>query len=185
MAIPISQLLGEQPTNYAEYTGGTTDTNKEWTKDFHPIARFRVRSRTGEDDPTTVYADWDGPLLPLFADDDVRMGLLGSRPNPRRHYLGTEADCAVWFHTEVSNIVLSALTAYPEVLQINETKPHSDSSTEQETEDVVYTLPPHAWHDRPLAIGEWKRNLIKQDAWRQGCIEGAGAQMKLSRELRG
>ena len=129
MAIPISQLLGERPTNYTEYTGERTDTNKAWTKSFHPITRCRVYSHLSENDTETVHADWDGPFLPLFADDTVRMGLLGSRPNPRRHYLGTEEDCAVWFHTEVSNIVLSAWTASPDVLQTNHSKPRDVNST--------------------------------------------------------
>jgi len=176
MAVPISQLLAEQSTNYAKYTGLTTDTNKKWTKQYHLIQRLNLH--TLSDDNRIVFANWEA-YLPLFAVDDVRTGLSYSRPNPRRYHLGTEADCAVWFHTEVSNIVLSAWNL-PDVLETNQARPGADDG--QEVVDVVYALAHRRSHQRPLAIGEWKRNLIKPGKWRHGM---PCEQVNLSRELRG
>lgn len=91
---------------------------------------------------------------------------------------------AVWFHTEVSNIVLAAWHRQPVVLQTCQSKPPSDTEQIPEMVDMVYALADSRLKKRPLAIGEWKRNLIMFSAWQAGKV-GAAGQTKLSRELRG
>lgn len=113
------------------------------------------------------------------------MGVFASRPNVRRYRLGTEDDCAIWFHTEVSNIVLSAWNATPDVLQTNQPKPRDTNNQQPEMVDVVYALAHRKLHQQPLAIGEWKRNIIRPLKWLNNEIEGKGSQANLSRELRG
>lgn len=115
MAVPISQLLCEHPTNPVKYTGFKTGTDKKWARDFHPITKLVVHTAVDRDGET-VLANWNA-LLPPFADDDLRGGKLAFPPNRRVWRLETEEDCGVWFHTEVSNIVLAAWDDCPTVLQ--------------------------------------------------------------------
>ncbi len=90
MAVPISQLLCEQPTNPVKFTGFTTGTDKKWARDFHPITKLVVHTTLGPDGQT-VYADWDA-MLPLLADDEFRASKLAFPPNQRRWRLETEED---------------------------------------------------------------------------------------------
>ncbi|KAK3317210.1 hypothetical protein B0T19DRAFT_479337 [Cercophora scortea] len=70
MAVPISQLLYEQPTNLVTFPAGlkTDTTNKKWTRDFHPTTNL-IAHTSFDSASETVSAKWDA-MLPLLADDD-------------------------------------------------------------------------------------------------------------------
>jgi hypothetical protein len=183
MAVPISELLRQHPTNPVHYTGLTTGTDKKWARDFHPITRLIVHTTLGAD-RETVYADFDVMATPL-ADDDARVSRLAYPPNERRWRLETEEDCGVWFHTEVSNIILPAWSDHPIVLQTCQSKPASTTESIKENIDMIHALGDSRLQKLPLVIGEWKRNIIRFNAWQSGNIGPAGPQANLSRELRG
>lgn len=182
MAVPISQLLHEHPTNPVKYTGLQTGTDKKWARDFHTITKLVVHTNV-EHDGETVLANW-GALLPPFADDGLRSGKLAFPVNRRSWRLETEEDCGMWFHTEVSNIVLAAWNDHPTVLQTCQSKPPSNTDKIPEMIDAVYALADRRLQKRPLAVGEWKRNIISED-WQTGKLPQRGNQANLSRELRG
>lgn len=96
----------------------------------------------------------------MLADDDIQKSTLAYPSNVRRWRPATEADCGLWFHTEVSNIILPAWFDYPAVLQKTEAKPPSPVLQIPETVDIVYDLSHPNSGKYPLVIGEWKRNLI-------------------------
>ncbi|KAK1762179.1 hypothetical protein QBC33DRAFT_601981 [Phialemonium atrogriseum] len=110
------------------------------------------------------------PFLPMLADDDIRKSTLAYPSNVRRWRPATEADCGLWFHTEVSNIILPARFDYPAVLQKIEAKPPSLVVQIPETVDIVYDLSHPNSGKYPLVIGEWKRNLIDPER-----VAGKGA----------
>ncbi|AEO63323.1 uncharacterized protein THITE_2108411 [Thermothielavioides terrestris NRRL 8126] len=183
MAVPVSQLLRQHSTNPVQYTGLTTNTDKKWAKEFHPITRLIGHTTLGADGET-VYANFDA-MAPPLADDDFRVAKHAFPPNERRWRLETEEDCGVWFHTEVSNIVLPAWNDRPAVLQTCQSKPASTTKSIKENVDMIYALADSHLQKRPLVIGEWKRNIIRSKAWLAGNIGTAGTQVNLSRELRG
>ncbi|SPQ21176.1 a505a8da-e047-4946-99ab-bbf81f681c51 [Thermothielavioides terrestris] len=181
MAVPVSQLLRQHSTNPVQYTGLTTNTDKKWAKEFHPITRLIGHTTLGADGET-VYANFDA-MAPPLADDDFRVAKHAFPPNERRWRLETEEDCGVWFHTEVSNIVLPAWNDRPAVLQTCQSKPASTTKSIKENVDMIYALADSHLQKRPLVIGEWKRNIIRSKAWLAGNIGTAGTQVNLSREL--
>ncbi|KAK1749602.1 hypothetical protein QBC47DRAFT_465494 [Echria macrotheca] len=181
MPVPLSQLFQESPSNYAHFTGYTTATDKPWAKKYPPITELVVHTSVVVDEAgkEKTIADWDTAMLPSFDDDRLRLNAHGERPNRRRYRLDTESDMALWFHTEVSNVVLAAWNDNPAAVQSCEAKPWTEEPI-SETVDVTYSL--SAGDKPPLAIGEFKRNLINVFEWRTGNLR---ISQRLSRELRG
>jgi len=184
MAVTVGQLLWEHPTNAAKFTGLTTGTDKKWAKSFHPMIKLIVHTHIDQNH-RTVDANWDA-FVPLLADDDLRMSTQSFPPNVRRWRLEAEEDITVWFHTEISNVVLPAWSCTPDVLQACQPKPRNPGPQQiPEMVDIVYALADSKSNKQPLAIGEMKRNLIAWNRWQSGNIGDKGLQANLSRELRG
>lgn len=176
----VGDLLQEQPTNYAYKPGYISATDKSWAKKYEPITAVIIHSRREADG--SVWANFDGPFLPEFADDELRKSQPANRPNTRQWRLDTEADGESWFHNEVSNVVLAAWAEYPSILQTSHAKPLSEEAI-PEVVDTTYSIKRKPLR-LPMLIGEMKRNLIREDEWGRGKIESK-SQVKLSQELRG
>ena len=180
MATTVGDLLLEQPINYTYNPGYVSATDKSWAKAYPPVTNVITRSRRNADG--SVWADFDGPFLPEFADDELRRSLPANLPNTRKWRLETEADGENWFHSEVSNVVLAAWSECPSVLQASHIKPLTEE-TIPEVVDTTYSIKMQRLR-LPVLIGEMKRNLIEADEWARGKIKGK-SQLKLSQELRG
>jgi hypothetical protein len=179
MATKLATLLQQHPSNPVTDTGIESSTNKEWARNYEPIRNFSIRTVIQDG---RVNAMYDGPFLPLYADDDLRMNEDGYPPNYRRWRLDTERDRSSWFHTEVSNVVLAAWMRYPAVLHALEARPLTEHSV-PETADDLFSF--KLSNQRlPLVTGEIKRNLINEDEWQNGNLQSPD-QKRLSRELRG
>ncbi|KAK3317509.1 hypothetical protein B0T19DRAFT_405201 [Cercophora scortea] len=172
----------QHPTNPTRNTKYTTSSDKEWARRFKPITK--IIPRTNVVDGIT-YADFEPAFLPLFDDDRVRMGEPAVAPNPRQWRLESEADCENWFNSEISNVVLAAWTAYPDILQTSHTKPLTKENISQNIDSTYSTKVRGGGIRVPLVIGEMKRNLINPDDWQEGDITRSVAQTRLSQELRG
>jgi len=105
------------------------------------------------------------------------------RPNDRAWRLESEADCELWFHAEISNVVLTAWNHYPRVTQSSQIKPPRENSISEEV-DSMYCVK-DGQTKTVLTIGEMKRNLIQRMYWQAGNISRSSSQEKLSKELRG
>ena len=77
--------------------------------------------------------------------------------------MDSEEDGIQWFHSEVSNIVLSAFARYPDILQASHEKALIENHTDQ-TVDTSYSVS-HRKTRMHVAIGEIKRGLIRRDDW--------------------
>lgn len=104
-------------------------------------------------------------------------------PNQRAWRLDTEADCELWFHTEISNVVLAAWNECREVTQSSHIKPPSVRRIAEEV-DSTYTVK-LSMNRTVLAIEEMKRNRVRGIRWQRGNLGDNPGQVKLSRELRG
>ncbi|KAK4098395.1 hypothetical protein N658DRAFT_518025 [Parathielavia hyrcaniae] len=120
------------------------------------------------------------PINPVFNEENVTTSNKewASRYHPLRSLIihtqvgpDGRADCELWFHTEVSNVVLAAWTQY-------------GRANISEEVDAMYGVD-YAKSTVVLAIGEMKRNLIRPDLWQSGNPSGLVSQQMLSRELRG
>ncbi|KAL8346184.1 hypothetical protein RB598_000199 [Gaeumannomyces tritici] len=118
-------------------------------------------------------------MVPRFSDEQSRLDTLVHRPNRRLYRLDTESDMAIWFHTEISNVVLAVWNHCPPALQTSEAKARTQQP-DPETVDVTYSLAIRGGNKPPLVIGEFKRNLIDGAKWREGRPHAS-----LSQELRG
>lgn len=127
-------------------------------------------------------ADFEPAFLPMYDDDSIRFQEPCVAPNFRQWRLEVEADCEAWFHAEVSNVILSAWAHYPLILQSSHNKPLSEVNM-AENVDVMYSMK-YGNEKIPLAIGEFKRNLIRPVQWQSGETPSS-SQKKLSKELRG
>ncbi|KAL8307896.1 hypothetical protein RB593_006313 [Gaeumannomyces tritici] len=179
MSVPFSQILQEAPTNPAHVTGYTSGTGRDWATRYPPITGTRLSVHTrnvlGTDGKEATVAGWEA-MVPRFGDDQLRLNTLAQRPNRRPYRLGTGSDMALWFHTEVSNVVLAAWNGTPAVLQTSEAKAWTEQPC-MEIADVTYS--PVGGDRPPLVIGEFKRNLLRRDQWQ----EGRNPSKPLSREL--
>ncbi|KAM4061001.1 hypothetical protein HRG_010088 [Hirsutella rhossiliensis] len=101
----IGDLLVQNPTNPVQVTDLQTGTNKEWADKYHSIKNIIVLTRV---ENGWVQADFQTACHPLYDDDTVRMNTSAVPLNERRWRLQTEADCELWFHSEISNVVLAA-----------------------------------------------------------------------------
>jgi hypothetical protein len=176
----IQDLLMQHSTNPVDDTENSTNHVKDWAKNFLPIKKVEVRTYEGEDN--WIYADFDEAFLPLSEDDKARLAHLGNPPNYRQYRFESETDHSIWWHTEVSNIVITAFHSQPAVVQQAEVKPFTDERV-VETVDIVYSMRPFSTRFA-LAIGEMKRGGIKELEWMSGKITSP-RQQNLSRELRG
>ncbi|KAL8342497.1 hypothetical protein RB598_004068 [Gaeumannomyces tritici] len=142
MSVPFSQILQEAPTNPAHVTGYTSGTGKDWATRYPPITGTRLSVHTrnvlGTDGKEATVAGWEA-MVPRFSDDQLRLNTLAQRPNRRPYRLDTESDMALWFHTEISNVVLAAWNDTPAVLQPSEAKAWTEQPG-MEIADVTYSL---------------------------------------------
>jgi len=148
-------------------------------RQYHYIQKVSLHSFEQEDG--SVGANFDA-FGPEYADDHFRMGEPAYPPNQRRWRLETEQDMVVWFHTEVSNVVLAGWTSQPDILQTSQGKPLHGNVPEMA--DVLYSIKVHNKR-LPLVVGEAKRCLIKGQFWQNGRPDKSESQKALSRELRG
>ncbi|KAK0701106.1 hypothetical protein B0T21DRAFT_321997 [Apiosordaria backusii] len=174
-------LLSEHPTNYVYNTDYVTQSDKAWARNYRPIHTMLVHTSIGGDGLT--YADFKTAFLPRDDDDDLRLRASAVPPNQRTWRLQSEADCELWFHSEISNIVLAAWNQYPVVTQTSHTKPPLIANISEEV-DTTYSVKFGATRT-VLAIGEMKRNLVDPRLWQGGDISSSASQKKLSQELRG
>ncbi len=187
MTTTVQELLAQHPVNPVHDTKYYTSSNKAWTKAYPPITNMRVHTQvlrewTDErgDECWTVKADFDGPFLPEYDDDHMRFGERVYPPSYRKWRLSSEKDGHLWFHTEVSNIVLAAWANYPNIFDAAEEKPHSDENS-KETVDTGYSIK-HQRHSLHLAVGEFKRGLLDFQQWQTGRLKGSN--LAFSQELR-
>lgn len=99
-------------------TPGTcvTQSDKPWAQRYPAIRNLIVHTIIDEDNWTT--ANFDRAILSLDSDDTIlRASVEARRPNDRPWRLECKADCELWFHTEISNVVLAAWNQYPRVMQ--------------------------------------------------------------------
>jgi hypothetical protein len=114
--ITFDQLLQEHPTNPVHNPKYVTQSDKAWAQRYPAIRNLTVHTTIDEDNCTT--ANFDRAFLPLDTDDTIlRVSVEARRPNDRSWRLECEADCELWFHTEISNVVLAAWNQYPRVTQ--------------------------------------------------------------------
>lgn len=93
----------------------------------------------------------------------------------------SEADCELWFHSEISNVVLTS--QFPVVTQSSHIKPPRVDNISEEI-DAVYSVKFNQVRT-VLAKGEMKRNLIQAHFWQYGNISLNRVQKRLLQELRG
>ncbi|KAL8375294.1 hypothetical protein RB599_001852 [Gaeumannomyces hyphopodioides] len=172
-AVPTTvwKLIQEHSTNPVQEPGQSTATNKEWAKSYAPITSVTPHSREGR-------ADFEPAFLDLDNDDSIRLREPAYPPNYRTWRLEME-DVAAWFNA-VSNVVLAAWGRAPELLQASHAKALTERAENTYAVDVLYSLKFNGGRV-PIAIGEFKRNIIKRDGWEASKPSQPG----LSRELRG
>jgi len=181
----VADLLGQHLTNEVQTTGQATQSDKAWTRNYHPIRNLYVHTQVNHRDDGLVYANFERALLPWDADDTMRTAEPAIPANHRIWRLESEADCELWFHSEVSNIVLAAWSQFPVVTQSSHIKPPRDDQRISEEVDAVYSIKTRTVSRAVLAIGEMKRNRVDPDRWQSGDISSLPGQVKLSQELRG
>ncbi|OAA64474.1 hypothetical protein SPI_03121 [Niveomyces insectorum RCEF 264] len=138
-----------------------------------------------DQDDGSVIANFDGPFLPELPDDTLRFSKPANAPGHRHYRLYSEADGISWFETEISNIVLAAFRDSPTVVLQHQHPPkhHASDNSKIMLVDTAYTLKHGSGTLTNLAIGEFKRNLIRGPQWQAGSLDSS--QRALSRELRG
>lgn len=178
----VGTQLQRGPTNPIYDPGYVTQSDKIWARNYPSLRNLVVHTVIDENGMT--HANFEPAFLPLYADDDVRMNEPAFPPNNRTWRLQSEADCELWFHTEISNVVLPAWSAAQiPVMQSSHIKPPREDPIPEEV-DAVYSIKFRNTRT-VLAIGEMKRNLIQPEYWQGGNVTAIGAQKKLSKELRG
>ncbi len=187
MTTTVQALLGQHPTNPVHATELHTGSNKPWTKAFPPITNMKVHTQVIDqlrDEQGRlryiVKADFDGPFLPEYDDDQIRFDQPAYPTNYRKWRLASEKDGHLWFHTEVSNIVLAAFAHHPNIMDAAEEKALTEE-TSNVTVDLGYSVKFND-HSRHLAIGEFKRGLLDFRIWQSGKL--TGKQVAFSQELR-
>ncbi|RTE81367.1 hypothetical protein BHE90_004158 [Fusarium euwallaceae] len=180
MATTVISLLNQHPTNPVHNTLNQSETKKLWAKSYHPLSKLKVH--TVVRGPSSVIANFDEAFLGDYEDETVRLQNPALPSNYRKWRMDSEADGIQWFHTEISNIVLAAFAECPSVIQASHEKPLSETKTDQIV-DVSYSIR-HGRDRLPIAIGEFKRGLLRAEDWQAGNVKLI-LQSKLSRELRG
>ena len=181
MATTVSDLILLYPTNPIGHTGNNTRSDKQWAQNYHPIQNLRIHSVV--DGNGLTHPDFTRAFIPWGKDDTLRLSAHAVPSNQRTWLFATEADCELWFHSEISNVVLPVWSRYPVVTQTSHTKPPHVNNISEEV-DAVYSTTVGD-HTTVLAIGEMKRDLIEETLWQLGNISSSEGQKKLSQELRG
>ena len=163
----VSTLLSQHSTNPVKNTFNESGSNKQWAKSYPPISRLRVHTFIQHPDGSAV-ANFNDAFLGEYGDETLRLNELGYPPNYRKWRLDSEADGIQWFHTEVSNVVLGAFATCPSILQASHEKALSEARTEQIV-DVSYSVS-HGNDRMVVAVGEFKRGLLRLDQWQNGRI---------------
>ncbi|KAK3336914.1 hypothetical protein B0T19DRAFT_447695 [Cercophora scortea] len=174
------ELILQHSQNIVENPKYISYTDKPWAQAYEPIRNLSVHSVI--DQEGTFHATFDPAFLPLWEhEEEKRITESAHPPNTRFWRLETESDIEHWWHTEISDIVLSAWAQCPAIIQTCHTTPLRDVKI-PEIVDSTYAV--YIGNQRfPVAIGEMKRNLIGWDHWQNGRL--SAAQQKLARELRG
>jgi hypothetical protein len=131
-------------------------TDKAWARSYRPIQNLMVHTFVDNNGYSNTL--FDRGFHPWYEDDDLRLGSTAVAPNRRTWRLESEADCELWFHTEISNITFAAWSDYRAVTQSSHIKPPREDSISEEV-DSTYTV---KYQNRRtvLAVGEIKLNLI-------------------------
>lgn len=201
MTYSVATLLGQHSSNPCRDTYLCSGSYKPWARSFPPITQLIVHTRVqggggGVGDQAggnaITQANFETAFLPEYDDDSLRLQEQGNAPNERSYRLNSEEDGVTWFHTEISNVVLAAFKRYPHILQTSHEKPISESSRDDHTVDVAYSVytgsdsssSSSSMPRKHLVIGEFKRGLIAPGQWREGRLRSE-TQKNLSQELRG
>ncbi|POR37631.1 Uncharacterized protein TPAR_02173, partial [Tolypocladium paradoxum] len=118
-------VIMQNSANVIQNPDSISYTDKTWAQGYHSITNFNVMTTVDED---SIWHSNFNRLLPLYDDDQHRLNEPAGFPNERSWRLETEADIENWWHTEVSNPVLSAWNRYPRIIQTSHTKPLSGSN---------------------------------------------------------
>lgn len=180
MATTVGSLLHQHPHNPVKETHNQSQSNKSWAKAYHPISKFKVW--TSVQGPNAVVANFDDAFLGEYDDESLRLNQPAHPPNDRTWRLDSEADAVLWFHTEISNVVLAAFTGYPVVIQASHEKPLTGDRVDQVV-DASYSIQ-YGNKRLPVAVGEFKRGLLRFEHWQSGNMRH-GQQTIISQELRG
>jgi len=184
MATTVGDLLAQHPVNPIHDTRFHTGSNKPWTKIYPPITKIIVRTRVQTvNGQQAVVANFDPAFLGEYHDDALRLNEPVYPPNYRHWRLQSEEDGVLWFHTEISNVVLAAWSRYPDLLQVSHEKPLSETVSESQVVDIAYSIRREGGMRVQIAIGEFKRGLIESDSWQRGKL--SKPQLAFSQELRG
>lgn len=182
MATSAVDLLTQHPTNSIAYIPNKgAQTNKSWALNYHPISNLIIHTTVSPGG--VVEATYEPAFLPLKDDDSLRLSESALPPNKREWHIFNAADRELWFHTEISNIVLAAWSRYPAVVQTSHPKPQGFNSPADEV-PIAYSMQRGSIR-AILAVGEIKRNVIDREVWKSGHLDAEGTQERLSRELRG
>ncbi|KAK3373652.1 hypothetical protein B0T24DRAFT_271170 [Lasiosphaeria ovina] len=173
----VGHLIWQNPDNPVENNHIYTYTNKAWTSPYHVIQNLMIRTQLDGDGRT----NGDFTTFKTFDDDALRSQQYAVSPNMRSWIFDSEADCELFFHTEVSNVVLAGWRSYPLVRQTSHMKPLGSNNAE--SVDATYLAGPGD-NMTVIVIGEMKKNLIDARSWQSGNIMGNSPQEKLSKELR-
>lgn len=181
MTSTVRDLLNEHPVNFVHDTHYVTSTDKRWAQAYPPLDNLTIHTYPQEDGQWLP--DYNTAFLPEDNDDILRKAMAATRPNYRAWRLETESDAELFWHTEVSSVVLAGWNQYPQVVQTSHTKPLSEDTISEEV-DATYAFRSNE-HKVALAIGEMKRSLIRADKWQNDKVLSSPGQAKLSQELRG
>lgn len=122
-ALPTAVMLDQHPTNDIVHTESNSEqNNKSWVVNSHPISNLIIHTTISLDG--VVNATYETAFLPEQNDDLLRRKAISLPPTKREWHLLSVADRELWFHTEISNIVLAAWSQYPTILQTSDARPH-------------------------------------------------------------
>lgn len=182
MATSAVDLLTQHPTNSITYIPNKgAQTNKSWALNYHPISNLIIHTTVSPGG--VVEATYEPAFLPLKDDDSLRLSESALPPNKREWHIFSAADRQLWFHTEISNIVLAAWSRYPAVVQTSHPKPQGFNNPADEV-PIAYSMQRGSIR-AILAVGEIKRNVIDREVWKSGHLDAEVTQERLSQELRG
>lgn len=176
----VQDLLHDHSTNPVKTTGMATQSRKAWTQSFPPISNLRVHTVVQPDG--SVIGDFDSAFIPLDTDENLRQNEEAHLPNARHYRLYSEEDGVTWFNAEISSVVLAAFQNFPAVVQQSHHPPKRNIGVAINVVDTAYTMKAGP-NMANIAIGEFKRNLIRPQYWQNNGL--AGDQVDFSRELRG
>lgn len=182
-ALPTAAVMLDQhpPNDIVHTESNSGQNNRSWIPNYHPISNLIVHTTISLDG--VVNATYEAGFLPEGNDDRLRLNAIALPPNKREWHLLSVADRELWFHTEISNIVLAVWSQYPTVLQTSHSRPHEVSTPADEVA-TAYSI--QRGSSRAfLVVGEIRKNVINRDVWQSGNLTTKATQNRLSQELRG